>query len=144
MLAWVTVKYVRAEASLEMRYLSLVHASCTKIVMRLSLLHARLQRVGKLAGGELEKNVSVYLLFPIFRLHHSVFKFGYAIGEQRLFLLTGERNSCHVHELGVYLGDCGDNLVVIGKSLSSRKKFAKLLETVNRRDDLRIHDNLLT
>ncbi|TXH17369.1 MAG: hypothetical protein E6R00_04660 [Gammaproteobacteria bacterium] len=102
---------------LQYRGLSLTHASCTKIVHWLALLHAWLQGVGKRTRWERMKFVTLHLTFPIFNLSQLFFKVGYLCGERRLFLQTGKRNSGGLHELCTDLGDCGDKLVVIGKAV---------------------------
>lgn len=112
----------RNSGRLQYRWLSFVHASCAKIVVWLTRLTVALQRVSKGSSWELMKLILLYLTFPIFDFSQLVFKLGYTVGERRLLLLTGERNSGGVHKLCVNLGDCGNKLVVIRKLIGRLRK----------------------
>ena len=101
---------------LEYRLLSITQACCTKIVKGLAVLMSWLQRINKrLCFSKFMQLVALDLSFKIVQLSQLVFKFGYAVGERRLFLTTGERNSGGVHELYIHLVDCGNDIVKIGK-----------------------------
>ncbi len=85
------------------------------------------------------KPISLYLGFKSFNFSQLIFKFAYPIGERRLFLLTGERNSGGLHELCINLVDCGGKLVIISKVLVRRQQVANYLKTLYYRIYLLIH-----
>jgi len=115
---------------LQDRFLALIHTCCTKIVRWLCVFHAWLQRKGLRSKSEFGQLISLRLTFPIFQFSQLVFKFGYAVGEKRLLLLGREGDCVGLQELGVYLRDCGHDLVEIGKSLRGLKKGHKSLDTL--------------
>jgi hypothetical protein len=113
---------------LENRYLSLAHTGCAKIMTWLPILHAFLNRKSKTAKRQFFKDIAFRLSLETFKLSQSIFKFGYFIGERRLFLLTGKSNSAGIHELCINLADCGDKVVIIGKIVSGLKQFGESVE----------------
>ncbi len=120
--------------------LSLAYAGCTKIVNWLALLHAWLQSVSKRTSWERMKFVTLHLTFPVFNLSQLFFKLGYLCGERRLFLQTGESNNGGIYELCVNLTDCGNKLVVIGKSVRSFRNIKGSFCTGNGSRNFSEHD----
>ena len=115
---------------LHTRYLALAHASLAEIMKRLSVLHFWLQHKSSRASGERMRFVFLRFTFPVFELHNFLFKLAYSLGEKRLFLLAIERDLVCSQELGINLGYCGDQLVVIGKRLIGSYPVADYLKTL--------------
>lgn len=125
---------------LEEKLLSGLVAIGTKPMWWLAVTHAFLQRYnGTLSLKNADKRIALFLCFPVFELHQFFFKFAYSLGERRLFLLTGERNSGGVHELCAHLGDCGNKLGVVRKLLGGFNKFPKGFGALNGGGNFKIH-----
>jgi len=120
-------------------YLTLIHTRRTKIMRGLTVLHSFLQRKHKTAKWQLLKFVAFRLSLKVFELSQFAFQFGYFVGERRLFLLTGERNSRRTHELCAYLTDCGNKLGVIGKAMCSFDKLSEGFSTLDCGNNFSVH-----
>ncbi len=82
---------------------------------RLANVYQWLVDVDKRTRSDLLQRVLFRFSLPVFELHNFCFKLSYALGESRLFLLTGECNATDVKQLYVDLGYCGRKLTGISK-----------------------------
>ena len=124
---------------LESCYLAFFHASYTKVMLWLAVLHAFPHGEHKTAGLELMKLIASSLAFKVFEFSQFVFKFGYLAGERCLFILGVEGYGSGSHELGAYLADCGDKLVVVAEAMCRLKKRREMVETLDNSSELGIH-----
>ena len=87
--------------AMQKRLIPSVVAVCTYFMGRLAILHTRLQPSNQDSGVKLHQLVPLFLSFPVFELHQLLFKFTYALNQQRLVLLgfhefAGELNDKRV------------------------------------------------
>lgn len=130
--AFVASRAIKNAASrLQSGFFLLIYAGCANIVRRLAVIHFRLQHISKCSSSECMKFITLYLTFPIFELSQFFFKLGYFAGERHLFFKTGESNDMSIHKLCVDLGNCGDKLVVIGKTIRSFDYFKRCFNAGN-------------
>lgn len=127
--------------TLEYRFLSLCHAVCTKHVWWFTALMLWLNGIGKKPRSQFVKNIACRLGFKVFNLAQLVFKFGYAFGESRLFLLTGKCNAADVKQLYIDLGYCGRKFTGISKLFRSVNDFNERLKAGDCGGDFCIHES---
>jgi len=123
--AWIAPKVATVFNRLEYGFLSLVSTYSANKVRWLSVFGSYLNNKGKASRNELVKLVAFHLTLPVLKLSNLFFKIAYFGRLRLLFLQTSDPDYLRLHKLGVYLGDCGNNLVVIGQFFCGPKQFAK-------------------
>jgi len=108
--------------TLKGRFDVLVETVCTKLMCLLEVTHKAFLNIGKNARADCLKCIFLSLCIPVFEMHNFLFKFVYFRRQRRFFGLQGEGHAICCEKLGVYLADCGDNLVVIAKAVRRLKK----------------------
>lgn len=71
---------------LQYRFLRLVVAICTYIVLRLNLLNRFLQRISKLPIPKIFQFIALLLTFPCFKITYFFFKIAYPINQRHLLV----------------------------------------------------------
>ncbi len=124
---------------LECGYLFLIHAGSTKIVHRLAVLQAGLQRISEGTGWELKKRVARHLIAPVFHLCYLLFKFAYPLGERRLLLLTCQCRRDGIGELHLNRCDGTKQLAVIRQPVCGFDEINGGLCALDGSDDFCVH-----
>lgn len=99
-----------------------IETVATQLMRGLHFSHKTFFNLSKHTGGNLATFILLFLCAPIFEAHNFLFQFVYFRRQRRLLLLSGESDSVGLHQLGIHLRDCGDNLVVIGKAIRRLQK----------------------
>ncbi len=107
---------------LKERLFVLEKAVATQLMRGMQWLHVALCHISKQTSGNLKNFIIIRLSFPVFNLHQFFFKIAYSTGLRLLFLKTGERPCLSQYQFGIYLGNCGDDLIVIAKTLRGLEK----------------------
>ena len=124
---------------LQARVLAFVHTVLAQVIRWLGSLHTWLRRKSSCTSGELMKFVYLFFTFPVFQFSNFLFKLAYSLGEKHLLLLTGNCDFVGSHKLGGHLGNCGDQLIVVGKRLIRLYPIADYLKALECRIYFCVH-----
>ena len=81
---------VHLAESLQYALATLLIAVGAKVMRRLAVLHARLERVHKSSRSDLVKLIAFRLSLPVFKLHDLLFQVAYPLSEFRLRAVRGD------------------------------------------------------
>ena len=73
---------------LQDRFLAFLAAICTYFMRRFAVFHAFLKNVGESTAPVIVQYISLFLAFPVFKLHNLFFQIAYLANERRLLLLS--------------------------------------------------------
>ena len=124
---------------LENMLLTLIYRACTKVMQRVAVCHAWLQRINNKSSINIFKCIALHLSVPVFHLNYLLFKFVHPIGQRRLLLDAGKIRDKSLRKLFLDSIDCGHNFKVVGHSMSGADQLAKHLGALDCSDDLTVH-----
>src|SRR5215213_814290 len=105
-------------SELEVRFLLPgVKAVCAQAMRNCTALYFGLEYIRRNVRSDFGLRVAFRLSIPAFQLSNFFFKLTYALGERHLALLRGDRDALRANQLGVHLGNSGDQLVKISQAL---------------------------
>jgi len=104
---------------LENMLLTLIYRACTKVMQRVAVCHAWLQRINNKSSINIFKCIALHLSVPVFHLNYLLFKFVHPIGQRRLLLDAGKIRDKSLRKLFLDSIDCGHNFKVVGHSMSA-------------------------